>query len=120
MTRINCGIPPAELHDKHLLAEHREIVRIPNTIKSGKAKVEDLPETFRLGTGHVKFFYNKLKYLHCRYCDIYLECINRGFNVQDFSKSFDELPVHLYNNYRPTEYDRKIVRQRIKERTPKT
>ena len=30
MTRINCGIPPEELSDKHLLAEHREIKRIPN------------------------------------------------------------------------------------------
>jgi hypothetical protein len=33
MTRINTGIPPKELTDKHLLAEHREIKRIPNCIK---------------------------------------------------------------------------------------
>lgn len=25
MTRINCGIPPAELTREHLIAEHREI-----------------------------------------------------------------------------------------------
>ena len=33
MTRINVGIPPAELTGKHLIAEHREIKRIPNCIK---------------------------------------------------------------------------------------
>jgi hypothetical protein len=29
MTRINVAIPPAELTMRHLLAEHREIKRIP-------------------------------------------------------------------------------------------
>lgn len=68
MTRINCGIPPKQLVDKHLIAEHHEIVRIPNAVKKqGKNLKMDLPETFRLGTGHVRFFYNKLKYLHNRY-----------------------------------------------------
>ena len=31
MTRINVGIPPTELTDRHLLAEHREIKRIQNS-----------------------------------------------------------------------------------------
>jgi hypothetical protein len=35
MTRINCGIPPAELTNKHLIAEHREIIRIFNAIAEG-------------------------------------------------------------------------------------
>lgn len=39
MTRISASIKPIELCDKMLMAEHREIIRIPNTIKSGKAKV---------------------------------------------------------------------------------
>ena len=33
MTRINAGIPPKKLTNRHLLAEHREIKRIPNVIK---------------------------------------------------------------------------------------
>ena len=33
MTRINVGILPKELSNKHLIAEHREIKRIPNCIK---------------------------------------------------------------------------------------
>ena len=32
MTRINVGINPADLTGKHLIAEHREIKRIPNCI----------------------------------------------------------------------------------------
>lgn len=120
MTRINCGIPPAELVDKHLLAEHREIKRIPNTVKSGKAKVENIPTKFCLGKGHVKFFYDKLMYLHIRYDMIYEECINRGFKVQDYSQAFEEVPNHLYNWYEPSDQDRALVRERIKERLSKT
>ena len=36
MTRVNVGIPPVELVDQHLLAEHREIKRIPNCVAKGK------------------------------------------------------------------------------------
>ena len=50
MTRINT-IPPQELCDKHLMAEIREIARIPNTIKTGKAIIANIPDTFRLGSG---------------------------------------------------------------------
>ena len=59
MTRINT-VPPQELCDKHLMAEIREITRIPNTIKSGKARIEGIPPDFRLGSGHVNFFTTKL------------------------------------------------------------
>ena len=60
MTRINIGVSPNELIGKHLLAEHREIKRIPNCIKKGRYKMIGIPDKFKLGTGHVKFFYNKL------------------------------------------------------------
>ena len=36
MTRINVGVDPSELNVKMLIAEHREIKRIPNLIKIGK------------------------------------------------------------------------------------
>lgn len=116
MTRINCGIPVQELHNKHLLAEHREIVRIPNTITSGKAKIDNIPETFRLGTGHVKFFYNKLWYLQKRYIELYKECLRRGFLVQNYLTAFEDVPPDLFNDYVPTEQDNQIVRERILER----
>ena len=117
MTRINCGIPPKKLSAKHLIAEHREIKRIPNTIKSGKAVIKDIPEVFTLGKGHVKFFYNKLEYLYIRYKEIYEECINRGFKVQNYEKAWEGIPKHLFNNYIPTENDISIIEKRILERS---
>ena len=103
MTRINVGMKPTELHDRHLIAEHREIIRIPNLIRKGSYCMDGQPDQFKLGTGHVKFFYDKLMYLHIRYLYLYDECIRRGFNVTDFSDSFDDLPNELYNWYDETD-----------------
>ena len=119
MTRINVGIPPAELTDKHLLAEHREIKRIPNCIAKGRYNMDGIPDNFKLGTGHVKFFYNKLEYLFLRYVKLHLECKYRGFNVQNYSKAWDNLPKELLNHYKPTKRDRLIVQQRINEKLNK-
>lgn len=116
MTRINAGIPPKQLTRQHLIAEHREIVRIPNTIKSGKAVVKDIPEKFTLGKGHVKFFYNKLKFLHLRYEALYKECTARGYNMTYFGDAFAGLPPGLYNDYKPTRAAITLIKERIKER----
>lgn len=116
MTRINCGLNPSELTDRHLLSEAREIKRIPNLIKKGKFSMKGQPKTFTLGTGHVKFFYDKQYYLLERYRQIYGECIKRGFNVTDYSSAWADIPLSLYNDYIPTDRDREIVRARIAER----
>lgn len=116
MTRINCGVKPSELSDKHLLAEHREIKRIPNLIKKGKYNMDNIPQEFKLGKGHVKFFYDKLLYLHIRYVYLYLECKKRGFNVTSFSDAFLDLPEPLYNSYVPKLEDRKLILERLKEK----
>lgn len=113
MTRINCGIPPVVLTDKHLLAEHREIKRIPNVIKRGRYSMKDKPNEFTLGKGHVKFFYDKQLYLYERYQELFLECKKRGFNVTDYSSAWDEMYPDLWNNYTPTIKDKKIVIDRI-------
>lgn len=119
MTRINCGIPVEELTDKHLLAEHREIKRIPNCIRKGRFSLKDQPKEFTLGTGHVKFFYDKLIYLYDRYVLLYIECVKRGFNVTAYHDAFFGLPMYLYNDYKPTDRDRSIIRERIKEKLNK-
>lgn len=116
MTRINIGINPEVLSNAHLNAEHREIKRIPNTIKSGKAKIKDIPENFTLGKGHVKFFYNKLQYLKNRYDLIYNECIRRDMNVTSYHSAFLDLPEYLYNDYSPTKNDIDIINQRLIEK----
>jgi hypothetical protein len=120
MTRINCGIPPAELTDKHLIAEHREIKRIPNTVSKyyseGRLNMKGQPEQFKLGTGHVKFFYDKLGYLLTRYEQIYAECRLRKFNVTYYGDVWKNVPQHLMGNYTPTDVDKEIIRERINER----
>jgi deoxyribonuclease (pyrimidine dimer) len=116
MTRINAGVMPSELHNKHLLAEHREIKRIPNAIAKGKYNLDNIPDKFTLGTGHVKFFYNKLLYLHFRYLDLYSECVKRGFNVTCYNSCFFNMPDELYNDYTPKKQDRQIILDRIAER----
>ena len=119
MTRINVGIPPAELVNQHLIAEHREIKRIPNCIAKGKYNMDGIPDKFKLGTGHVKFFYNKLLYLKNRYISLYNECIKRGFNVQNYISAWDNVPQELMNDYTVEANDIIIIKQRINERRPK-
>lgn len=119
MTRINVGVNPSELNDKMLNAEHREIKRIPNCIRKGRYSMTGQPDTFTLGKGHVKFFYDKLLYLRIRYQKIYTECINRGFKMTDFSASFDGLPIQLYNDYIERIEDRQLILDRIKIRLNK-
>jgi hypothetical protein len=115
MTRINSGILPNELPGKLLLAEHREIIRIPNCINSGRAIIKDLPSVFTLGKGHVKFFYSKLEYLRKRYILLYEECLKRGYNVTDMSGSFI-YRQGLYNDWEETEEARALLIERITSR----
>lgn len=121
MTRINIGIPPAYLSDKHLIAEHRELVRIPNNIAKGRCNLNDIPKRFKLGEGHVRFFYNKLEYLRLRYDQLYYECRNRGINVVYFGGSFTqpEIPKRLFNNWLPCVQDIFVLYGRLMEKDPK-
>lgn len=116
MTRINVGIPPKELSNKHLIAEHRELKRIPNVVAKGRCNLTNIPVKFSLGKGHVSFFYNKLGYLKERYIDLYNECLARGFNVQSYLLSWEGVPAELMNGYTPTEDDVRIIRERIADR----
>ena len=116
MTRINCGLPVEELSKKHLIAEHREIKRVPNCVAKGRYSLKNQPKEFTLGIGHVKFFYDKLLYLKHRYEELYARCRNLKINVQYYGSAWDNVPPNLMNDYIPTEKDREIVRARIKER----
>jgi len=86
MTRINAGIRARLLTDEHLLAEHREIKRIPSLFKKRleSSKFDDIPKVFSLGSGHVKFFLDKGDYTCGRYEELRYECINRNFTVTDY------------------------------------
>jgi deoxyribonuclease (pyrimidine dimer) len=117
MTRISVGFNKHFI-DKHLNRERIEVLRIPNAIKKGTAKVNlnKIPKDFRLGSGHVTFFYNKIGFLKRHYEELTAECIRRGFNPTDYSDAFEGIPSHLMNDYEPTEHDVQIVRERIAER----
>lgn len=117
MTRINIGIGPKLIKTKHLLAEHREIKRIPNTVRSGKAIIKDIPQEFCLGKGHVKFFYNKLGYLLNRYKQIYNECLYRKCNVTDYSGAWKDISPELMSDYTPTVEDIEIISKRLKDKS---
>lgn len=116
MTRINVGVKPKELCRQHLLAEAREMKRIPNVVAKGKFNLKGQPKEFTLGTGHVKFFYDKLGYLKQRYEEVYAECLERGYNVTYFGNAWDNVPQHLMGEYTPTLKDRTITLARIEER----
>lgn len=120
MTRINVGIPPKELTNKHLLAEHRELKRIPNVVSKGKCNLKNIPAKFSLGKGHVSFFYDKLSYLKDRYIELYNECIARGFNIQNYLSAWDSVPIELMKGYNPTDNDAQIIRERIAEKLKTT
>lgn len=86
------------------MAERYEILEIARIIKAGRYKLENIPATYRLGTGHKKFFYNKLKYCKERYEALHQEALKRGFNVQYFN-TFEELDIlhpELFNDYSPS------------------
>ena len=119
MTRINVAIPPSELTGRHLIAEHREIKRVPNLISRGRFNMKSVPSEFTLGKGHVAFFYNKLLYLKNRYEELYQECLNRGYNVTYYGAAWDDIPSQFMNDYIPTKQDENIIRQRINEKLNK-
>ena len=119
MTRINL-VPPEELSDQHLVAEYREIfmvgsslqrsLRSPNWEKTKKS----IPKQFTLNKGHVKFFYDKGKYLSERYDELIKEMKRRQMSPDPlciFKK--EQWPDELFNSWKPNDYDLKVIRKRI-------
>jgi hypothetical protein len=142
MTRINAGMPVRWLSNEHLIAEHREIKRIPNAVKNRKVNWNiPIPDKFTLGKGHVRFFYDKIKYLERRYKKIYAECKKRGINVQYYGEAFNlyqpdsffkekygcdckndsyELIQKTYKDWTPTQEAFELIKQRIKDNNEKS
>ena len=122
MTRINL-VPITELSDQHLVAEYREIFMVgPSLQRSLKSPnwnktKETLPKEFTLNKGHVKFFYNKGKYLYNRYLELIKEMKNRGMNPDPLRKfKREQWPDELFNDWMPSANDLEIIRERIQLR----
>lgn len=123
MTRINV-VPVEELTTKHLVAEYRENPRVFALVHKAYINrtkwYNKQPQNYTLGTGHVLFFYNRLKYISTRQKQLVDEMIKRGYNPQ-FTECLeqqwkDKFPQNYWNDYVPTEQALEINRQRIKER----
>lgn len=122
MTRINV-VEPTELMDSHLLAEIREITRLPGNLwkslnrKSGPLKDSEIPPEYVLGAGHVKFFYLRFKWLEKRFESLLEECESRGFNLTNKDSGiFRQVPIEYYNDWSPTGQSFILNRQRIRDR----
>lgn len=105
VTRINV-VAPTQLTDQHLLAEIRELPRIfPHALTWRTARASStLPETYRLGTGHMRFFYDKLGWLAARHAKLTEEWLGRGFRltqhppltgVGDWAPTGDAVAINL-------------------------
>lgn len=126
MTRINV-VPVEELTTKHLVAEYRENPRVfalAHKAYTNKTKwYNKQPSDYVLGTSHVYFFYNRLKYISTRQKQLVDEMIKRGYNPQ-FTEYLeqqwrDKFPANYWNDYVPTEHALQINRERIKQRLEK-
>lgn len=109
MTRINC-VPVTELCDKHLVAEYRELPRIAKLARVA----QDAPKNYVLGTGHVKFFYDKGAYLGQRFQQLVAEMQRRGFKTN--YTTYRQHDDGLNWNWIPTVADRYLNRGRITDR----
>jgi len=82
MTRINV-IPAADLTDRHLIAEYRELPRVfelaRKWVESGRPG--EIPDSYRLGSGHVRFFYPRTGFLSRRQAELIAEGRARGFEL---------------------------------------
>lgn len=123
MTRINC-VPVEELTDKHLVAEYRELPRVFKLMRAaqdrGEAPTDGRnPRSYVLGTGHVRFFYNKGLFLLRRQKALVAEMQARGFKPQ-FTDPSELLPEGLdlwrMMDWTPDEEALRLNRSRIAER----
>ena len=125
MTRINC-VSVDELCNQHLFAEWREMPRVVSSLhksmhrKNKPFTLDEIPDRYCLGPGHVKFFYDKFQYLYKRYNIINNELIARGYDLSEYSAHvFLNTPTYLFNDWKPDTDDLELNRARIRDRMPK-
>lgn len=116
MTRINC-IPVDQLHYKHLVAEYRELPRVFALAR----RTLLAPREYKLGTGHVLFFYDKLAYLYHRQCQLYREMLRRGYSPAhkpETLKHWRKAKPHLWFDWVPTKEAMALNLERLDARIP--
>jgi hypothetical protein len=123
MTRINC-VPVEQLSREHLIAEYRELPRIFGMVRGmiergvTDPKLADIPSSYRMGTGHMKFFTDKLGWCVQRQKLLILEMRRRGYqpNFDDTESLLQGIPEAFHGSWSPTNRDLEISWARIRER----
>jgi CDP-diglyceride synthetase len=59
--------------------------------------------------GGITFFVDKSGFTKKRFMEIHNECLKRGFNVQDYSNSWDVCDDIYMNDYKPTKKEYNIL-----------
>ncbi|MFC0820734.1 pyrimidine dimer DNA glycosylase/endonuclease V [Moraxella marmotae] len=113
MTRVNL-IDPDLLTDQHLFAEYREITRIFVLVQRACQKhrladiLKKVPDSYRLGTGHVCFFYDKLAFVERRYFLLKAELQRRQYQFtpkDDIVNFRQQIDGRLYQDFQPQAAD---------------
>lgn len=122
MTRVNL-ICVTELHHKHLVSEYRENPRVFGLVRRAQARgltpqTAGIPAAYTMGTGHVKYFYDKLGFILKRQELLVAEMLRRHYkpsNVEllDLAVGIDG---HWFGDWSPTEADVAVSRARIREK----
>ena len=134
MTRINC-VDPSVLTTKHLIAEWHELPRVFTLILAHCKKLQSahyatdvrwllsVHREYKMGIGHVKFFYPRAQWLKERYVALYKEMHRRRMNVNtgilksNLMKA-KAIPTQYCNSWVPTPTDWEKNIERLYEKNP--
>jgi len=122
MTRINV-VPVNELCNQHQFAEWREMPRLVGNLQKSLSRkkpfsMDEISPNYILGTGHVKFFYDKFQFLYNRHVELTKALIDKGYDIQPDSKILKSVDDEWFNDWKPSNVDLELNRQRIKDRMP--
>lgn len=116
MVRINL-LNPKQLADQHLIAEYNEILMLLGYVKKYPV-LRNQPSEYCLGKGHIIFFKDKIGYLKQRHDEIRKEMKKRGFKT-DKIVSLGSYPIKYRNDWKPSNNDFYIIKERILDKIEK-
>lgn len=116
MVRVNL-INPKYLADQHLVAEYLEIIMLVESARK-HPNPKSIPESYKLGEGHINFFKDKLKYLAKRHELIKKEMKKRGFEVRK-KLNLSGMRKSQIKDWNPKDPELKIIKKRLIERINK-
>lgn len=113
MVRVNL-VNPKTLSDQHLIAEYDEILMLVAYIKKYPS-IDEIPENYCLGKGHMKFFKDKILYLKKRHEKLKQEMKKRNFQTNKTIK-LSGYKKQNKKNWKPKKKDLEIIKKRISQK----